>query len=78
MPVQPGEELTERQLLNGLLVHSANNFADVLAQWDAGTMPAFVAKMNAAAAALGMAHTHYADASGLDPGRRAPPATSCS
>jgi len=68
VPVRPGEQLTERQLLNGLLVHSANNFADVLARWDAGSLPAFVTKMNAAAAALGMAHTHYADASGLDPG----------
>ncbi len=68
VPVQPGEELSERQLLDGLLVHSANDFADILARWDAGTVPAFVAKMNAAAAALGMAHTHYADASGLDPG----------
>jgi D-alanyl-D-alanine carboxypeptidase (penicillin-binding protein 5/6) len=66
--VQPGEKLTERQLLDGLLVHSANNLADVLARWDAGTLPAFVAKMNVTAAALGMAHTHYADASGLDPG----------
>lgn len=68
VPVQPGEALSERQVLNGLLVHSADNFADVLAQWDAGTVPAFVAKMNATAAALGMTHTHYADASGLDPG----------
>ncbi|MGD0379374.1 MAG: hypothetical protein ABSC30_05260 [Acidimicrobiales bacterium] len=68
VPVQPGETLTERQLLNGLLVHSANNLADVLAQWDAGSVPAFVAKMNAAAQSLGMLHTHYADASGLDPG----------
>jgi D-alanyl-D-alanine carboxypeptidase (penicillin-binding protein 5/6) len=68
VPVQPGEALSERQLLNGLLVHSANNLADVLATWDAGSLPAFVAKMNAAAAALGMAHTHYADVSGLDPG----------
>jgi D-alanyl-D-alanine carboxypeptidase (penicillin-binding protein 5/6) len=66
--VQPGEVLSERQLLNGLLVHSANNLADVLAKWDAGSLPAFVAKMNATAAALGMAHTHYADVSGLDPG----------
>ncbi len=66
--VQPGEKLSERQLLDGLLVHSANNLADVLGRWDAGTLPAFVAKMNVTAAALGMAHTHYADASGLDPG----------
>jgi D-alanyl-D-alanine carboxypeptidase (penicillin-binding protein 5/6) len=66
--VQPGEQLSERQLLNGLLVHSANNLADVLARWDAGTLPAFISKMNVTAAALGMTHTHYADASGLDPG----------
>lgn|GEM_PF-393550 len=65
VPVQPGERLTERQLLNGLMVHSANDFADVLARWDAGTVPAFVTKMNSAAAALGMAHTRFADASGL-------------
>jgi D-alanyl-D-alanine carboxypeptidase (penicillin-binding protein 5/6) len=67
VPVQPGEVLTERQLLNGLLVHSANNFADVLAQWDAGSVPAFVARMNATALALGMHHTHYADTNGLNP-----------
>ena len=35
--VQAGEVLTERQLLDGLLVHSANNLADTLARWDAGT-----------------------------------------
>jgi D-alanyl-D-alanine carboxypeptidase (penicillin-binding protein 5/6) len=65
VPVTPGEVLTERQLLNGLLVHSANNFADILANWDAGTVPAFVARMNAEATALGMHDTHYADANGL-------------
>jgi len=66
VPVQAGETLTERQLLDGLLVHSANNFADVLARWDAGSTTAFVAKMNAAAVSLGMHSTHYADTSGLD------------
>jgi D-alanyl-D-alanine carboxypeptidase (penicillin-binding protein 5/6) len=68
VPVTPGEVLTERQLLNGLLVHSANNFADILASWDAGTVPAFVARMNAEAEALGLHDTHYADASGLNSG----------
>jgi D-alanyl-D-alanine carboxypeptidase (penicillin-binding protein 5/6) len=66
VPVQAGEVLTERQLLNGLLVHSANNFADVLAQWDAGSIGAFVARMNAMAVTLGMHETHYADAAGLN------------
>ena len=66
--VTVGEVLTERQLLEGLLVHSANNFADTLARWDAGSIPAFVAKMNTTAAQLGMDHTHYADPSGFDQG----------
>jgi serine-type D-Ala-D-Ala carboxypeptidase (penicillin-binding protein 5/6) len=61
-----GEVLTERQVLGGMLVHSANNYADTLARWDAGSVPAFVAKMNRTAAQLGMDHTHYADASGFD------------
>jgi D-alanyl-D-alanine carboxypeptidase (penicillin-binding protein 5/6) len=65
VPVQAGEVLTERQLLNGLLVHSANNFADVLANWDAGNVGAFVARMNAMAVTLGMHNTHYADPDGL-------------
>jgi D-alanyl-D-alanine carboxypeptidase (penicillin-binding protein 5/6) len=64
--VSVGEVLTERQLLEGLLVHSANNFADTLARWDAGSIPAFVAKMNSTAAGLDMDHTHYADPSGYD------------
>jgi serine-type D-Ala-D-Ala carboxypeptidase (penicillin-binding protein 5/6) len=62
-----GEVVTERQLLGGMLVHSANNYADTLAMWDAGSIPAFVVKMNHTAAKLGMDHTHYADASGYDP-----------
>jgi D-alanyl-D-alanine carboxypeptidase (penicillin-binding protein 5/6) len=60
-----GEQITEEQLLGGLLVHSADNYADLLARWDAGSIPAFVAKMNATAAALGMNQTHFADASGI-------------
>ena len=66
--VAAGEQLTEQQLLGGLLVHSADNYADMLARWDAGSMPAFVAKMNAAATHLGMVHSHFADASGISAG----------
>jgi serine-type D-Ala-D-Ala carboxypeptidase (penicillin-binding protein 5/6) len=65
--VNAGEPLTELQLLEGLLVHSADNLADTLAIWDAGSIQAFVAKMNATAAALGMPATHFVDASGLNP-----------
>jgi serine-type D-Ala-D-Ala carboxypeptidase (penicillin-binding protein 5/6) len=54
-------------VLGGLLVHSADNYADLLARWDAGSIPAFVAKMNADATRLGMLHSHFADASGINP-----------
>lgn len=65
--LQAGEVFTEREALEGLLVHSANDLAFTLAEWDAGSVPAFVAKMNATAARLGMVDTHYADASGYTP-----------
>jgi serine-type D-Ala-D-Ala carboxypeptidase (penicillin-binding protein 5/6) len=68
VPVEAGEVLSERQLLDGLIVHSANNFADVLGQWDAGSVPAFVAKMNATAELLDMRDTHYVDTNGVDAG----------
>ena len=65
VPVNPGENLTELQLLQGMLIPSGNNFAEILAEWSAGTVPAFTAKMNAAAQQLGMKNTHYDDASGF-------------
>jgi D-alanyl-D-alanine carboxypeptidase (penicillin-binding protein 5/6) len=69
-PMTDGEVLTEQQMLEGMLIHSANDFADALASWDAGSIPAFVIKMNQAATRLGMAHTHYADASGFSDASR--------
>lgn len=68
IPVVTGQSFTERQLLDGLIVHSANDFADSLARYDAGSISAFVAKMNATAAVLGMTQTHYTDPSGIDSG----------
>jgi serine-type D-Ala-D-Ala carboxypeptidase (penicillin-binding protein 5/6) len=63
--VQPGEVLTERQALAALLLPSADNVAWILARWDAGSVGAFVDRMNAAARRLGMTSTHYTDPSGL-------------
>jgi serine-type D-Ala-D-Ala carboxypeptidase (penicillin-binding protein 5/6) len=65
LPVAAGEQLTEYQLLQGLLLPSASNFADLLGNWDAGSVTAFVGHMNARATALGMSATHYADVSGF-------------
>ncbi len=68
IPLQAGETLTEQQLLEALMVGSANDAAYTLAVWDAGSLDAFVTKMNALASSLGARQTHYADASGFDPG----------
>jgi serine-type D-Ala-D-Ala carboxypeptidase (penicillin-binding protein 5/6) len=64
--IAAGEELTERQALQALLVPSANNIAAVLARWDAGSIARFVVRMNATARSLGMTHTRYTDPSGYD------------
>jgi len=65
--VQAGEQLTELQLLEGLLIPSANNFAETLARWDAGSIDAFVASMNKLAGELHLTHTTFADTSGASP-----------
>jgi D-alanyl-D-alanine carboxypeptidase (penicillin-binding protein 5/6) len=72
--VVAGETLSERQLLEGLLIHSANNLAETLARWDAGSVAAFVAKMNATAASLGMHQTNYVDPNGFNPASESTPA----
>ena len=65
--VQPGEQLTERQLLDALLIPSGNNIAEMLAALVAGSETRFLAEMNAQARVLGMDHTVYTDPSGFDP-----------
>ena len=65
--VEVGERLTERQALEAILLPSANNIAVALARRDAGSVAAFVARMNATARRLGMIQTRYTDPSGYDP-----------
>jgi serine-type D-Ala-D-Ala carboxypeptidase (penicillin-binding protein 5/6) len=64
--IAAGEQLTELQALQALLLPSANNIAAVLARWDDGSVGRFVARMNATARSLGMTHTRYTDPSGYD------------
>jgi D-alanyl-D-alanine carboxypeptidase (penicillin-binding protein 5/6) len=66
VPIAAGEQLTELQALQALLLPSANNIAAVLARWDAGSVDGFVARMNATARSLDMTHTRYTDPSGYD------------
>ena len=64
--VAAGEQLTEREALQALLLPSANNVAAVLARWDAGSTQRFVARMNDTARSLDMTRTRYTDPSGYD------------
>ncbi|GHJ30722.1 D-alanyl-D-alanine carboxypeptidase [Streptomyces hygroscopicus subsp. sporocinereus] len=63
--VKEGQTFTQHQLLQLLLINSSNNIARLLARWDAGSLEAFIKKMNDAAESLGMDHTTYTDPSGL-------------
>ncbi len=59
-----GETLSVTQLLYGLMVCSANDAANVLAEAVAGDIETFVGKMNERAAELGMENTHFVNAHG--------------
>ena len=74
VPVAAGETLTELQALEGLLVAQGNDIATLLADWDASSTTAFVAKMNAAAHVLGLGSTRFIDPSGFDSGSVSTPA----
>ncbi len=65
--VRAGERLDERQLIEALLIRSGDNIAQMLAAYEAGSVPRFVAEMNATAKTLGMRNTTYTDPSGLEP-----------
>lgn len=60
-----GEEVSVRDLLYGLMLPSGNDAALVLADYVGGGISGFVEKMNAKAAALGCADTHFANPHGL-------------
>ncbi|MFG3140067.1 serine hydrolase [Streptomyces sp. NPDC048211] len=63
-PISKGQQFTEKQLLQLLMIPSGNNAARLFARWDSSETE-FVAKMNAAAKDLGMTGTTYTDPSGL-------------
>lgn len=63
--LQPGEMVTLRDLFHATILASANDAANALAEYAAGSMEAFAMRMNEKAAALGMADTHFVNANGL-------------
>ncbi|MCL2150650.1 MAG: D-alanyl-D-alanine carboxypeptidase [Coriobacteriia bacterium] len=64
--LQAGDRLSMHDLLICLLLPSGNDAATAIAENVAGTVFDFVDMMNAKAAELGMTHTHYVDACGLE------------
>ncbi len=66
MYLKPGQTLTVRDLLYGLMLASGNDAAVALACVTAGSVEAFAELMNERAAALGCENTHFSNANGLD------------
>jgi D-alanyl-D-alanine carboxypeptidase (penicillin-binding protein 5/6) len=63
--LHPGDVLTAQQLLEAMLLPSGCDAAYTLATVYGPGIPAFIAKMNAAAQRLGMTHTHFTSPDGL-------------
>lgn len=63
--IKKGEQYTRRQLLTAVLVKSSNDIAQALARDNAGSVEAFVQKMNAKCAELGLQNSYYRNPHGL-------------
>ena len=66
MGLREGDIVTKRTLCIGMLLPSGNDAANAAAVAVAGSIPAFLEKMNARAAKIGMTRTCFASPSGLD------------
>lgn len=66
MGLYEGEELTARDLFDGLLIYSANDAAEVLAAAYPGGRDVFVDVMNRKAVELGLKNTNFKNPTGLD------------
>ena len=70
MFLSPGEQVSVRNLLHGIVTLSGNDASVVLAECIAGTEPAFAAQMNAEAKRLGMNNSNFGNSNGWpDEGR---------
>lgn len=65
MGILVGEELSMTDLLNGMLVYSANDASNVIAIHVGGSMAEFVDLMNAKATELGLKNTNFVNACGI-------------
>ena len=63
--IQGEEQFTVEQLLEMLLVHSANDAANVLAEYVGGSIESFISMMNTKVNELGLTNTHFTNPYGL-------------
>ncbi len=64
--LKEGEQMLLEDLLKSIVIASANDAAVALAEYLCGSVPTFVERMNERAQQLGMAGTHFENATGLD------------
>ncbi|NCC07720.1 MAG: D-alanyl-D-alanine carboxypeptidase [Clostridia bacterium] len=64
--LEPGEQFTLDELIKAICVCSANDAAVAVAEYVGGSEDVFAEMMNARAKELGMEHTHFMNACGLD------------
>ena len=63
--IAPGEKVTLRQALYGLMLESANDLGMAIAEYTAGSVSAFADMMNEKAKELGCVNTHFVNPHGL-------------
>lgn len=65
MWIEPGKEVTIRELEYGIIISSGNDATVAVAEHLAGSEAAFAEMMNSHAQALGMSNSHFANSHGL-------------
>jgi D-alanyl-D-alanine carboxypeptidase (penicillin-binding protein 5/6) len=66
-PVKAGMVLTQRQVMDVMLVESANNYAESLVTWAYGSVAEFLPVANAWLAEKGLSSTSISDPTGMSP-----------
>jgi len=66
MALKPGEQLTFRSILYGMLLNSGNDAAYTIAQNYPGGLNSFITAMNDKAISLGLLNTHFTNPAGFD------------
>lgn len=66
MFLKPGDQVTVRDLMRGVIIDSGNDACVALADHVAGSESSFVTMMNSYVQKLGLSHTHFETVHGLD------------